>query len=157
MVGVLRCQVGLKRWVGRGTIQGLLTLAVVLLCFTTGRAQRSPGPEPASAASAATAQNATPAAQSEATHSPLTKNQAKDLLNRVDKILSFVSTDTGLPIVHSVKRKLITRDEVNKYLSQKFEEDAGAKRLAREEIVLKKFGLLDRDFHLRPFMISLLT
>ena len=24
-------------------------------------------------------------------------------------------------------------------------------------MVLKKFGLLDRDFHLRPFMISLLT
>ncbi len=87
----------------------------------------------------------------------MTKDQAKDLFSRVDKILSFVSTDTGLPIVHSVKRKLITREEVNKYLNRKFEEDAGAKRLAREEIVLKKFGLLDRDFHLRPFMISLLT
>ena len=157
MVGVLRCQVGLKRWAGRGTAHGLLTLAVVLLCFTAGRAQRSPGPESAAGASAAAAQNAPPSAQSEATHPPLTKDQAKDLFRRVDRILSFVSTDTGLPIVHSVKRKLITRDEVNKYLSQKFEEDAGAKRLAREEIVLKKFGLLDRDFHLRPFMISLLT
>ena len=89
--------------------------------------------------------------------SSLDQGQAKDLFSRVDKILSFVSTDTGLPIVHNVKRKLITREEVNKYLNRKFEEDAGAKRLAREEIVLKKFGLLDRDFHLRPFMISLLT
>ena len=157
MVGALRCQVGLKRWAGRGAAHSLLTLAVVLLCFTTGRAQRSPGPDWAEGASAAAAQNTPQAAQSEATHPPLTKDQAKDLFRRVDKILSFVSTDTGLPIVHSVKRKLITRDEVNKYLSQKFEEDAGAKRLAREEIVLKKFGLLDRDFHLRPFMISLLT
>jgi hypothetical protein len=56
-----------------------------------------------------------------------------------------------------VKRKLITRDEVNKYLRQKFADDAGSKKLARSEIVLKKFGLLDRDFHLQPFMISLLT
>ena len=56
-----------------------------------------------------------------------------------------------------MKRKLLTRDEVNKYLREKFDEDEGAKRLARSEIVLKKFGLLDRDFQLQPFMISLLT
>ncbi len=156
MVGVLRCQVGWKRSVGRGTTQGLLALAVFALCFSAGRAQRMPAPDSAAGASAATTQNA-PAAQSKATHPALTKDQAKDLFSRVDKILSFVSTDTGLPIAHSVKRKLISRDEVNKLLRQKFDEDAGAKRLAREEIVLKKFGLLDRDFHLRPFMISLLT
>jgi hypothetical protein len=29
--------------------------------------------------------------------------------------------------------------------------------MERSEIVLKKFGLLDRDFHLRPFLLSLLT
>ena len=90
-------------------------------------------------------------------HPPLTKEQAKELFRSVDDILSFVSTDTKLPIQHSVKRKLITRDEVNKYLSGKFDQDEGAKRLERAEIVLKKFGLLDRDFHLRPFLISLLT
>jgi hypothetical protein len=96
-------------------------------------------------------------AQSEATHPPLTKDQAKELFRSVDEILSFVSSDTDLPIVHPVKRKLITREEVNKYLREKFSEDEGAKRLARSEIVLKKFGLLDQDFHLQPFMISLLT
>jgi hypothetical protein len=92
-----------------------------------------------------------------ATHPPLTKEQAKELFKSVDDILSFVSTDTKLPIQHSVKRKLITRDEVNKYLTEKFDEDEGTKRLERSEVVLKKFGLLDRDFHLRPFLISLLT
>ena len=97
------------------------------------------------------------APQSEATHPPLTKEQAKALFSQVDTILSFVSADTKLPIQHSVKRKLLTRDEVNKYLTQKFDEDEGAKRLERSEIVLKKFGLLDRDFNLRPFLISLLT
>ena len=96
-------------------------------------------------------------ADSEATHPPLTKEQAKELFRSVDEILSFASTDTKLPIQHTVKRKLITRDEVNKYLREKFDEDAGAKRLARSEVVLKKFGLLDRDFKLGPFMISLLT
>jgi hypothetical protein len=56
-----------------------------------------------------------------------------------------------------VKRKLISRDEVTKYLTQKFDEDESVKRMQRAELVLKKFGLLDRDFHLRSFMLSLLT
>ncbi len=42
------------------------------------------------------------------------------------------------------------------YLKEKFEEDEGAKRLQRGEIVLKKFGLLDRDFALKPFLLALL-
>jgi hypothetical protein len=92
-----------------------------------------------------------------AAQAAMTKEQAKELFRSVDEILSFVSTDTKLPIEHSVKRKLISRDEVNRYLREKFDEDEGAKRMERSEVVLKKFGLLDRDFHLRPFLLSLLT
>src|ERR1700723_1533681 len=95
-------------------------------------------------------------AQSKA-QAPMTKEQAKELFRSVDEILNFASKDTKLPIEHSVKRRLISRDEVNKYLRGKFDEDEGAKRMERSEIVLKKVGLLDRDFHLRPFLLSLLT
>lgn len=87
----------------------------------------------------------------------MTKQQAKELFRSVDEILKFVSTDTKLPIEHSVKRKLISREEVTKYLTKKFDEDESARRMERSELVLKKFGLLDRDFHLRPFLLSLLT
>ena len=87
----------------------------------------------------------------------MSKAQAKELFRSVDEILRFVSEDTQLPIVHGVKRKLISRDEVNRYLRKKFDEDEGARKMERSEIVLKKFGLLDRDFHLRPFLLSLLT
>lgn len=90
-------------------------------------------------------------------HPPMTKEQAKELFRSVDQILNFVSTDTKLPIQHSVKRKLISREEVTKYLKKKFEEDESERRMERSELVLKKFGLLDRDFHLRPFLLSLLT
>jgi hypothetical protein len=149
-------------------MRGLTALVAVALCVAamlsaacvaqTPAAPETNTPPTAAAASAAPDAASEPqAAQSDAAHAPLTKAQASELFRSVDEILSFASTDTGLPIVHSVKRKLITRDEVNKYLREKFDEDAGAKRLAREEIVLKKFGLLDRDFHLRPFMIGLLT
>src|ERR1700730_4176924 len=91
------------------------------------------------------------------TQAPMTKDQAKELFRSVDEILNSVSADTKLPIQHSVKRKLISRDEVNRYLKQKFDEDESVRRMERSEVVLKKFGLLDRDFHLRPFLVSLLT
>src|ERR1700722_17707233 len=92
-----------------------------------------------------------------ANQAPMTKDQAKELFRSVDEVLNFVSSDTKLPIEHSVKRKMLSRDEVNRYLKVKFDEDEGARRLERSEIVLKKFGLLDRDFHLRPFLVELLT
>lgn len=88
---------------------------------------------------------------------PMTKAQTKELFQSVDEILKFVSDDTALPIEHRVKRKLISREEVNRYLIKEFNNDKGAKRLERSEVVLKKFGLLDRDFQLRPFLLSLLT
>jgi hypothetical protein len=87
----------------------------------------------------------------------MTKAQAKELFRSVDEILGFVSSDSKLPIEHRVKRKLISRDQVNHYLKKKFDEDESVKQMERSEIVLKKFGLLDRDFHLRPFLLSLLT
>ena len=87
----------------------------------------------------------------------MTPRQAKELFASVDQIMSFAANDTGLPPVVKVKRRLVTRDEVNKYLVKSFQEDESAKRLQRSEIVLKKFGLLNRDFDLKPFLLSLLT
>jgi hypothetical protein len=86
----------------------------------------------------------------------ITSEQAKDLFRSVDELIKFASDETGLPIRHEVKRTLTTRAEVEKYLTEKFDEDEDAKRMQRGEIVLKKFGLLDRDFNLKPFMLALL-
>jgi len=87
----------------------------------------------------------------------ITPEQAKELFKSVDPILAFASKDSKLPIDHPVKPKLISREEVTRYLRAQFDKDEGTKRLERSELVLKKFGLLDRDFHLRPFLITLLT
>jgi hypothetical protein len=87
----------------------------------------------------------------------LTDKQEKVLLSDEDQILHFVSKDTSLPIKDPVKCRFISRDQVNKELRKKFDEDKSNKRMQQSELVLKKFGLLDRDFHLRPFMLSLLT
>lgn len=74
----------------------------------------------------------------------------------VDELIRFSSQETGLPVKSAVKRQLTTRSDVEKYLDEKFDDDESAKRLQRNEIVLKKFGLLDRDFELRPFLVALL-
>jgi hypothetical protein len=92
-----------------------------------------------------------------ATGTHITPEQAKELFKSVDEILQFASTDSRLPITHTVKRKLISRDQVTKFLLKKFDDDESTKRMERSELVLKKFGLLDRDFSLRPFLVRLLT
>ena len=86
----------------------------------------------------------------------ITPEQAKQLFALVDQLIQFSSQETGLPVETTVKRRLITRAEVEKYVTEKFDDDEGAKRLQRDDIVLKKFGLLDRDFELRPFLVALL-
>jgi hypothetical protein len=86
----------------------------------------------------------------------ITPEQAKQLFSSVDELIKFASQDTGLPIRHEVKRTLTTRADVEKYLLDHFNDDEDSKRMQRSEIVLKKFGLLDRDFDLKPFMLALL-
>ena len=86
----------------------------------------------------------------------ITPEQAKELFGLVDELLKFSSQETGLPIKSDVKRQITTRAAVEKYLTEKFNEDEDARRMQRSEIVLKKFGLLDRDFDLKPFLLALL-
>jgi hypothetical protein len=86
----------------------------------------------------------------------ISPEQAKQLFSLVDELIQFSSQESGLPIKSSVQRKITNRAEVESYLTEKFNEDEGAKRLQRGEIVLKKFGLLERDFELKPFLLALL-
>src|ERR1700761_207314 len=86
----------------------------------------------------------------------ISPQQAKELFNSVDVILKFASEHSKLPIRHEVKRRLTTREAVEKSLVEKMKDDKDAKRMERSEIFLKKFGLLDRDFQLQPFLLQLL-
>ena len=87
----------------------------------------------------------------------LTPEQQKVLLADIDATLKFVSADTKLAIKRPVKGVFVSREGVALELRKRFDEDEGAKRMQRSELVLKKFGLLDRDFHLKPFLLGLLT
>ena len=130
------------------------TWAACLCLLAMASAASGQQPTPSSPA------QAPPPSQPPSTDKPETKitpGQAKQLFSLVDELIKFSSDETGLPIKSTVKRKITSRDEVEGYLKEKFNEDEGAKRMQRDEIVLKKFGLLDRDFSLKPFLLALLT
>src|ERR1700723_1181884 len=86
----------------------------------------------------------------------ISPKEAEELFHDVDQILQFASKDTGLPIKHEVKRQLVSRDQVVNYLEKSMAEDKDAQRLRRSELVLKKFGLIPRDFDLQTFLVALL-
>ena len=139
-----------RYWSGRA-----LRVAVVFLSLGGPwvLAQNSSGPPPAAS------QTAPPRTDQGATLSEehkVTSQEAKELFRSIDEILKFSSADTGLPIKHKVKRKLIGRDQVVAYLTKHMSEDEDAQRLRRSELVLKKFGLLPREFDLQKFLVALL-
>ena len=86
----------------------------------------------------------------------ITPQQAEQLFRDVDTILDFASKDTSLPIKHGIKRRLTSREEVVSYLQKNMAEDKDVQRLKRTELVLKKFGLLPKDFNLQTFLVGLL-
>jgi len=99
--------------------------------------------------------------QTEAAEQPepetrITKAQAKELFRSVDQILQFASQDTGLPIEHKVKRNLITRESVEKYVDKRMKDDKDAKRLEQSRLVLQKFGLLPQGYDLHAEFLRLL-
>jgi hypothetical protein len=147
-------------------------LSIILLFFvlsgfaqTTQSTPQPPTPSPATPQPSAPApaqtqsnpsRNRVEVAPVEKIHQ-ITAVEAKELFRSVDEILHFASKDTGLPIKKKVKRKIVSRPEVEKYIGDKFKDDADRIRFERSELIQKKFGLLPRTFDLHSFLIKLLT
>ncbi len=143
-------------------------LTISLLKMSTGQTQ-APGPpqqpprpqesspdshkEPASSGEQNSAHPSPPPDSAQTKISP---QEADELFRSVDQIIKFSSQDSGLPVRHEVKRRLISRDELTAYLEKHMEEDKDSQRLKRSELVLKKFGLLPRSFDLHAFLLALL-
>jgi hypothetical protein len=127
-------------------------LAAALSLATLAAAQQPPSAAaPQAQVPAPQAQLAPPQATGK-----ITPEQASQLFSLVDELIKFSSNETGLPIKNQVKRQITSRAIVESYLKEKFDEDESARRMQQSEIVLKKFGLLDRDFALKPFLLQLL-
>ncbi|MFZ0912910.1 MAG: hypothetical protein WAN09_06430 [Candidatus Korobacteraceae bacterium] len=97
-----------------------------------------------------------PSAQQPEPQTRITKAQARELFRSVDEILDFASHDTGLPIQHKVKRNLITRESVERYVDKRMKDDKDAQRLEQSRLVLEKFGLLPPGYDLHSEFLRLL-
>ena len=167
----------MSRCLGRDLNPCLVILQVALLLLGSAFAQEPPPSKPSQAAPSPNEQRSQPktskpdadqsdqsdsdkpATDKSATAQPETKitpEQAEQLFHDVDTILAFASNDTSMPKKHDVKRRLASREEVVSYLKKNMAEDKDVQRLRRTELVLKKFGLLPRDFDLQTFLVTLL-
>jgi hypothetical protein len=155
----------MSRHSGIGASRLLAALILSLLLSCSGLAQeptssRAPQQTPQPPATEQKPEQK-PTGQSNEKPSPqpepkITPQQAGQLFRDVDTILDFASKDTSLPLKHEVKRRMAGRDEVVSYLKKNMAEDKDVQRLRRTELVLKKFGLLPKDFDLQTFLVSLL-
>ncbi len=134
----------------------LCSIAIILLLLTSFAWPQGGNSTAASPEQASPTQESQSASSAAETDTKISAKEADELFREVDQILQFASRDTDLPIKRKVKPRLTGRDEVVAYLQKSMAEDKDAKRLQRSELVLKKFGLLPRDFDLGKFMVGLL-
>src|SRR5579863_7522151 len=150
----------MRNWHRKMVQIGQWGVSSFLFCIAAATWPQQPAtaPQPAVAPQATPPAAAKPSTANQGTKfmGKITPEQAQQLFALVDELIKFSSDETGLPVKSTVKRTLTTRTAVESYLEEKFNEDAGAKRLQRDEVVLQKFGLLDHDFELKPFLLALL-
>ena len=138
------------------TVASFLCWLVLLAAVVSAQSApplASPGQQQKAAGEGA---RATQTQASEEAEQKISPKEADELFRSVDEILQFASKDTSLPIKQPVKRTLTSRDQVVAYITKHMSEDEDAQRLRRSELVLKKFGLLPRDFDLQTFLLALL-
>jgi hypothetical protein len=139
---------GIARFVSQALLMAALSLSIALAQDSQPQSPaQSPAPQPT--------EPVPPPEQAPPGDKKITPREAEQLFHSVDEILHFDSKETGLPVKHDVKRKLTSREEVVSYLT-KHMNDEDTQRLRRSELVLKKFGLLPRDFDLETFLLALL-
>jgi hypothetical protein len=85
------------------------------------------------------------------------EQSAQELLSQADEVLQQMSEITGLPIKGPVNKQVISRPEVEKYLIQNMQEEMTPEEIHSQEVLMRAFGLVPRDFDLKKFLVRLYT
>ncbi len=88
---------------------------------------------------------------------PSSTADTAEFLRTVDDVLADMSNLLGLPQTEPLKRSLRSREEIRAYILREMDEDKDAARRATGEKILKKLGLIPRDFPLESYMVDLLS
>ncbi len=84
----------------------------------------------------------------------MTDADTKKLFDSVDKVFAFAAEDSGMPKRATVKRRLVSKADVEKYASGALAKEEFTKRFAQEEMSMKKLGFLPREFNLKEFLVK---
>jgi hypothetical protein len=76
----------------------------------------------------------------------------KRLFKSVDTIFDFSSEDSGMPKHAVVKRRMVSKADVEKYVQGNLAKEEYAQRFVQAEMSMKKLGFIPRDFNLKEFV-----
>src|SRR3974377_2009024 len=83
----------------------------------------------------------------------MTDGDTKRLFKSVDTIFDFASDDTGMPKHAVVKRRMVRKDDVQKFVQGNLAKKEYAQRFVQEEMSMKKLGFIPRNFNLKEFVV----
>ena len=72
----------------------------------------------------------------------MTDADTKKLFESVDRIFAFAAEDSGMPKHATVKRRLVSKADVENYAKGALAKEEFTKRFAQEELSMKKLGFL---------------
>ncbi|MGD0989892.1 MAG: hypothetical protein ABR874_18925 [Candidatus Sulfotelmatobacter sp.] len=84
----------------------------------------------------------------------MTDADTKKLFESVDRIFAFAAEDTEMPKHAAVKRRLVSKADVEQYAAGQMAKEEYAKALAQGEPSMKKLGFLPREFNLKEFLVK---
>ncbi len=84
----------------------------------------------------------------------MTDADTRKLFESVDKIFAFAAEDTGMPKRAVVKRRLVSKADVEKFATGRLAKEEFTQRFAQGELSMKKLGFLPREFNLREFLVK---
>ena len=75
----------------------------------------------------------------------------------IDEAVAQLAKITGLAPLKKVQSATITREGVRKFLEEKLKEEVKPEEIQKEELAMKRFGLLPEKFDLKSATVDLIT
>lgn len=84
----------------------------------------------------------------------VTEKDTELLFAELDRVMDFAAQDSGLARRSSVKHQLVGQDDVSRHMSAALSGSEELRRMTHQELLLKKFGYLPRDFSLKTYLVG---
>lgn len=89
--------------------------------------------------------------------SPQGAERALVLFNRINSMLRSLEGIMGLRAVQPIKREVLSREQINKLVTDRIAEETTAEEIRQEELFLRMFGFAGKDFDLAEQVVDVMT